>query len=235
MMGRIHSIQSMSAVDGPGIRTVVFMQGCPLRCVYCHNPDTWAFDAGQEMDAIELTTKILRFAPYFKKNGGVTFSGGEPLIQAAFLHEVMQNLHQEGVHVALDTSGCIWNDDVEMLLNQVDMALLDIKMTDDKSYHEKVGCSLQTPLSFLRHAQEQKKPVWIRHVVVPGLNDTAENIKKLNQLVGEFDCIDRVELLPFRTLCREKYERMGIEFPLTKTPDLSQEKLIELCALVEKA
>ena len=214
MEGKISSILSMGTVDGPGIRTVVFFQGCPLRCAYCHNPETHDFNAGISMSASEVFKKILPNIRYFKNNGGVTLSGGEVLCQAEFAVEVLKLCKQRNIHTAIDTSGCLLNDDVKTLLEYTDLCLLDIKMTNEDDYEKYIGGSLEKTLEFLEYLDSIYMPVWIRQVIVPGINDTIENYDKLKELVSPFKCIEKIELLPFRKLCLEKYENMGLEFPL---------------------
>lgn len=223
MTGYIHSLQSMGTVDGPGVRAVVFMQGCPLRCIYCHNPDTWDMKDGHRISSEELAEKILRLYPYIK-NGGVTFSGGEPSLQAEFITETISLLKEKGLHIAIDTCGEVYNEKVQDLLEKTDLVLLDIKMTDSESYRKHTGGSLEKALSFLKNLDGMKKEVWIRHVVVPSLTDSEENIRKLKSLISPFSCITKTELLPFRNLCIEKYESLGIDFPLKNTPQMSREK-----------
>ena len=212
MTGRIHSIQSLGTVDGPGVRTVVFMQGCPLRCGYCHNPDTWDTEGGETIEAAEVFQKIRRFAPYFGEEGGITLSGGEVLLQPEFGTELFSLCKAEGLHTALDTSGCLWTEKIEALLSVTDLVLLDIKMTTDADYREYVGCPLEKPLFFLQKLEEKGIPVWIRHVVVPGLTDTAENIGRLYELLRGYSCIQKMEFLPFHKICMPKYEKLGLPF-----------------------
>ncbi len=224
MTGKIHSIQSLGTVDGPGVRTVVFMQGCPLRCGYCHNPDTWDPNAGETVDTAEVFAKIKRFRPYFGPEGGVTVSGGEALLQPDFVRELFALCKNESIHTALDTSGCLWNEQVESLLDVTDLALLDIKMTTDADYREYVGCSLEKPMFFLSKLEEKGIPAWIRHVVVPGLTDAPENIRRLRDLLKGFSCIRKVEFLPFHKICVPKYEKMGIPFPFDRFPAASKDQ-----------
>lgn len=231
MQGYIHSLQSLGTVDGPGIRAVVFASGCPLRCIYCHNPDTWNMTDGTLTKADELAQKILKLKP-FLKNGGVTFSGGEPLMQADFFCELAQLLKKEGLHIALDTSGCIYNDNAEKLIDLCDMVLLDVKMTTDEDYQNYTGTSFSQVLSFLDVLQLKQKEVWIRHVVVPGINDTSEDVLKLKDMLNKYDCISKIELLPFKNLCLEKYENLGIEFPLKDTKPLGSKELEKLNKLI---
>jgi pyruvate formate lyase activating enzyme len=155
-MGRIHSFQSLGTVDGPGIRSVIFFQGCNLRCKCCHNPDTWQYDQGQEITAQEIVNKVLRFKTYFGKNGGITLSGGEPLLQVGFAKEIFTLCHENGIHTCMDTSGSILTDDVKDLLSETDRVLLDIKYTNDTDYRENAGCGIQTPLAFLDYLNEKK-------------------------------------------------------------------------------
>ncbi len=231
MKGYIHSIQSLGTVDGPGVRAVIFNTGCPLRCVYCHNPDTWKLQDGEEWEADKLAEKIVKLYPYIK-NGGVTFSGGEPCVQAKFLTEVAKSLKKAKLHIALDTSGAVDNTDVDALLDEVDLVLLDIKFTSDEDYKLNTGMDLQAVLHFLDKLEALCKPVWIRHVVVPNLNDTEDDIRKLAKIIKPYKCIKKTELLPFRKLCLEKYEKLGIPFPLKNTPEMSPAKISELEAVL---
>ena len=234
MTGRIHSIESMGTLDGPGVRTVVFMQGCPLRCVYCHNPDTWNPEEGRSIAADELFRQIIKYKPYFNNSGGVTFSGGEPLLQSEFIARVMKLCRENHIHTALDTSGCIVSEQAMEVLSLSDLILLDIKMLTDELYQKYSGCSISNVLTFLSQAEKLQKQVWVRHVVVPGLNDTQDSIKQLDRLTQNYRCIKQVELLPFRKLCLEKYERLQLPFPLSDTPELSQKRLEELEQLIQK-
>ena len=234
MTGRIHSIESMGTLDGPGVRTVVFMQGCPLRCVYCHNPDTWNPEEGRSIAADELFRQIIKYKPYFNNSGGVTFSGGEPLLQSEFIARVMKLCRENHIHTALDTSGCIVSEQAMEVLSLSDLILLDIKMLTDELYQKYIGCSISNVLTFLSQAEKLQKQVWVRHVVVPGLNDTQDSIKQLDRLTQNYRCIKQVELLPFRKLCLEKYERLLLPFPLSDTPELSQKRLEELEQLIQK-
>ncbi len=234
MNGRIHSIQSLGTLDGPGVRAVIFTSGCPLRCIYCHNPDTWQADVGEVWDPSELADRVLRLYPYIK-NGGVTFSGGEPCVQARFLTEVARELKAHELHIALDTSGTVGGRDTDCLLKLVDLVLLDIKFTSEDDYKRYTGASLSTVLSFLDKLDSMGKDVWIRHVLVPGINDNEEDIRVLAGIIRPYKCIKKTELLPFRKLCLEKYERLGIPFPLADTPEMGAERLRELEAELVRA
>jgi len=211
--GKIHSFQSLGTVDGPGIRFVVFFQGCPLRCGCCHNPDTWALNEGEEYTPSQVVEKVLRFKSYFGEKGGITISGGEPLLQPLFATEIFKLCHKNGVNTCLDTSGCILNDSVKELLKHTDRLLLDVKYTNEDLYAKHVGCSLKSVLDFLKYANDNNIPVTLRQVIIPTLNDNEENIKRLNELASVHSCIDKIELLPFKKICQVKYDTLNIEFP----------------------
>ncbi len=232
MMGRIHSVESFGSVDGPGIRYVVFLQGCPLRCGYCHNPDTWTFAGGAEMSAEELFQKIRRYRAYFGEEGGVTVSGGEALMQPEFVTELFRLCHADGINTCLDTSGCVWNDQVEALLEETDTVLLDIKMTSEEDYARYIGGSLKQTMKFLSELHRRGIPTWVRQVIVEGLNDTEENIQSLNELMAPYDNIVKVELLPFHKMCSTKYEKLGIPFRFDCYPETRQATADRLQQLV---
>ena len=223
----------MGTVDGPGVRAVVFTEGCPLRCAYCHNPDTWAQHKEHEMSSGELVQKLLRYYPYIK-DGGVTFSGGEPCLQAEFLRETAEKLRERGLHIALDTSGAVYDSAVERLLEVTDLVLLDIKMTTAEQYEQYTGGSLGEAVAFLDRLEWLGKDTWIRHVVVPGINDTEEDICRLAALLKGYSCVKKIELLPFRTLCLEKYAALGIPFPLAGVPQMGTARLSELQERVDE-
>jgi len=227
MKGYVHSLQSLGTVDGPGVRAVVFAAGCPLRCAFCHNPDTWKITEGTPTEDTELKERIMRLYPYIK-NGGVTFSGGEPLMQAEFFASLAKMLKDAGLHIAVDTSGCIMNEDTDKLLKLCDLVLLDLKFTTEKNYKDYTGGSLSSTLSFLDKLKEKNKPTVIRQVIIPGLTDTEQSIKHTAKLLLPYrSIICQVELLPFRKLCLEKYEALGIEFPF-KDKDEADFKRVKL-------
>ena len=231
--GQVHSIQSMGTLDGPGVRFVIFLQGCPLRCKCCHNPDTWSFDGGNEYTAEELVKRALRFKEYFGRDGGVTVSGGEPLNQADFVREIFELCHENGLNTCLDTSGCVFNDRVKALLEVTDRVLLDIKYTTDSLYRENVGCSMDAPMAFLDYLREKGIPTTVRQVIIPTKNDTEDNILALRKIVTAHENVDKVELLPFRKICQVKYDKMGIEFPFGNIPEPTREKIAELEKLIK--
>ena len=233
-MGRIHSFQSLGTVDGPGIRFVVFFQGCHLRCKCCHNPDTWSFSDGTEYTAEEIVTKVLRYREYFGKKGGITISGGEPLLQADFAREIFELCHKHGVHTCLDTSGSILTDSVKSLLQETDRVLLDIKYTSEEQYRENVGCSMHSALDFLKYLNEHQIPVAIRQVIIPTVNDDRENMLRLKEIVRRYPCVDKVELLPFRKICQTKYDNMKIEFPFGHLPACPKSVIDELYKILEE-
>ena len=224
MKGYVHSLQSLGTVDGPGVRSVVFLSGCPLRCSYCHNPDTWERQENQLTDANELAERLLRFYPYIK-NGGVTFSGGEPLLQAEFVAEVASILKKEELHIAIDTCGVPETPATERLIEVADLFLLDIKMTTEEDYKRHTGGSLAATMAVLDRLEKMDKDVWIRHVVVPNINDTEEDILRFADLIKGYRCIKKVELLPFKNLCLEKYRALNIPFPLADTPPMRAEEI----------
>jgi len=230
MKGRIHSIQTLGTLDGPGVRFVVFTQGCHLRCGCCHNPDTWEPTAGKEVDALELAQKATRYRTYFGKEGGVTASGGEPLLQADFVAAFFAQCHERGMNTCLDTSGSLLSDSVKALLSHTDRVLLDIKYSTDAQYREFVGCSLEKPLAFLTYLNEHRIPTTLRQVIIPGLNDNAESMAFLKQLRDRHACVDGIELLPFKKICQTKYDAMGLMFSFADRPTPSAEKMAELQA-----
>ena len=228
MTGRIHSIQSLGTLDGPGVRFVAFLQGCPLRCGCCHNPDTWDASGGTPMTADELVQKAVRYREYFGHDGGITLSGGEPLLQADFAREVFSLCHEQGIHTCLDSSGCMLTDSVRALLDVTDRVLLDIKYTTDEQYRSHVGCSLDAPLKFLSYLNQKGIPTTLRQVIIPSLNDTEQSILALRDIARAHKCVDGVELLPFRKICQVKYDQMGVPFPFGHLDEPSAERMGEM-------
>lgn len=219
MIGKVHSIQSLGTVDGPGVRFVVFLKGCNLRCACCHNPDTWTFDDSKEFTAQEIISRAVRFKEYFSKKGGITLSGGEPLLQAEFSKEVFICAHENNINTCLDTSGSVINDLVLQLLDETDRVLLDIKYTNNEDYLKYAGCTLDSVLEFLEILNEKSIPTTLRQVVIPTKNDFEENYIKLKEIKEKFPCVDKVELLPFKKICQVKYDNLGIEFPFKDIPE----------------
>ena len=232
--GKINSIQSLGTVDGPGIRFVVFMQGCNLRCGYCHNPDTWNTTSGTKITTDELLEKAVRFKSYFGAEGGVTVSGGEPLLQAEFVTEFFRKCHENGINTCLDTSGSLFDDKIKELLKHTDRVLLDIKFTNDEDYRNYIGCELSAPLLFLDYLEENNIPTTIRQVIVTNLNDNKENINKLNDILCKHCCIDKAELLPFKKICKVKYDNMHLDFKFDKFEIPTKEKMDILAEMLSK-
>ena len=224
--GKIHSIQTLGTLDGPGVRFVIFTSGCNLRCGCCHNPDTWDMKGGREYTASELCKKAQRYRSYFGKDGGVTVTGGEPILQPEFVTELFSLCHGAGINTCLDTSGSILNDRVRTLLKHTDRVLLDIKYTDEEKNLKYVGCSYKAPLEFLSYLEKEGIKTTVRQVVIPTLNDDRDNLERLGEIIRKYKCIDSVELLPFKKICRVKYEEMGIPFAFDsyQTPSIDAVK-----------
>ena len=226
--GRVHSFQSLGKVDGPGVRSVIFMQGCPLRCACCHNPDTWDLSGGKEMTVDELVEKVLRYRSYYGKLGGVTVSGGEPLIQADFVKELFIRLKRENIGTCLDTSGVLLNDSVKALLDYTDIVLLDYKYTNEEDYFKYTKSQMSSAQAFLEYLEKKQINTWLRHVVIPTLNDFDESFQRLVDIQNGYSCVSKVELLPFRKLCLEKYQNMNIDFPLAHIPEPTEEQIEDI-------
>ena len=233
IMGRINSCQSFGTVDGPGIRYIVFMQGCPLSCPYCHNPETQNRNGGFEITATALLEKILPFSHYFGKDGGVTISGGEPLLQPEFLCELLTLLKENKIHSAIDTAGCLLNDEIKKALTLCDLVLLDIKMSDETKYIKHIGIEMSSVISFLEYSELIKKPVWIRYVAIPGINDSNDDIIKLKAIIKKYKCIEKTEILPFKKLCIEKYNELNRPFLYKDIPQMTEKRTEELMEILE--
>ena len=240
-VGHINSIQTLGTLDGPGVRFVVFMQGCNLRCSCCHNPETWRITAGKTVfdaekegirlfSVVELADTVERYKSYFGKEGGVTLSGGEPLLQADFCFAFFEECHKRGINTCLDTSGSVRNSVVDELLLHTDRVLLDIKYHRDELYRKYVGCGIDMPLGFLDAVNRLGIPVTLRQVTVPGLNDNAESMAFLRRLRNEHPCVDKIELLPFKKICQTKYDSMGMRFPFADKPTPTAESMAKLNA-----
>lgn len=220
MQGFIHSFESLAAVDGSGLRYGVFFAGCPLRCAFCHNPDTWS-NCGTAYTEKQLVKKISRYKPYFKNSGGATFTGGEPLLQADFIASLVPHLKEYDINYIIDTSGAIpLSDNVKYVLENSQCVLLDLKFWDDNSYKKYTSFGIDNTLKTLDFLETVKKEVWIRTVVIPGINDTEEKISKYVDIVKNYKCVTKYELLAFHTMGFFKYENLGIQNPLVGTPAL---------------
>ena len=218
MTGKIHSFESFGAADGPGVRFIVFLHGCPLRCVYCHNPDTWANEKpAMEFSPEEVLRRALRYRDYWGEKGGITLSGGEPLLQAEFAAELFELAHAEGVTTCLDTSGGSFKRGVaaiERLIAAADTVLLDIKAFDPKLHREVTGADNSQILDFARYLSEKGVPTWIRRVIVPGLTDGEDDLKKTGEFIRSLKNIERVEILPYHDFGVEKWRNLGLRYSL---------------------
>lgn len=228
IIGRIHSLESCGTVDGPGIRFVTFMQGCPLRCQYCHNPDTWEKGRGIEYSPEELVSEIEKYKSFMTfSGGGATFTGGEPLLQAEFLLEVAKKLKRKKISVCIDTSGFVYNEKVDELLDIVDIVLLDIKNFDKVRYKEVTSVSLEPTLKFLEKLREKNVNTWVRYVLVPGLTDNLDAIERLAEHLKEYPNVSKIELLGFHKMGEYKWQELGEQYKLSNTNEPSQELLEE--------
>lgn len=233
MTGRLHSIESFGAVDGPGIRTVFFLQGCPARCWYCHNPDTWKENGGRDVELDEILHRAKRGIPYYGDDGGVTFSGGEPLMQGEFLIEAINALKEINIESAIDTSGTYVDEFTEEAINASALVLLDIKYVEPKRFKTITGCEQETLFKVIDIINKCSKPVWIRQVILPGLNDTPEYIESLNEFIKQIDHVEKVELLGYHDMAKSKYEKLGMNYRLKNMKPMNKDALAELQKLVE--
>ncbi len=231
MVGRIHSFESFGTVDGPGIRYVVFLQGCPLRCQYCHNPDTWGA-GGTEYSVEQVVTQALRYKNYFGEKGGVTVTGGEPLLQIEFVTELFTALKAKGVHTCIDTSGFTFQKDNsasvekhEKLMAVTDLVLLDIKHIDEERCKALTGQSNANTLAFAQFLSEIGKPTWVRQVLVPGITDGEEDLLATRAFIDGLSSVEKVEVLPYHTMGVVKYEKLGMEYPLKDVQAPSKERV----------
>ena len=215
---KVHSYESMGTYDGPGLRLVVFLQGCPFRCLYCANPDTIPYEGGKETDPEEILRMAVSQKPFFGKRGGVTFSGGEPTVQAKAIVPLVHQLHDQGINVCLDSNGGIWNSDVEELLSLVDLVLLDVKEFNPERHQSLTGRSNRQTLKTAAWLEEHSRPFWLRYVLVPGYSDFEEDIRALGEHFRTYKMLQRVEILPYHTLGVNKYASLGQEYPLKSVP-----------------
>ena len=228
MNGYIHSFESFGTVDGPGVRFVVFFQGCPMRCLYCHNPDTWNMTDGKQYSAEEIIDKIKRNMPFYT-SGGITASGGEPMMQIDFLIELFELAKENGIHTCLDTSGIMYNPEnselmekIEKLITLCDLVMLDIKHIENDEHKKLTRHSNKNILEFAKYLDEKDVRLRIRHVIVPEITNTEDQLAKLGVFLKSLNNIEKIEILPYHTLGKVKYENMGMEYPLGDTPQLSE-------------
>lgn len=227
--GNIHSIETCGTVDGPGIRFVIFMQGCPLRCQYCHNPDTWQTDTNKLITVDEIMQKY-DGVKEFVQSGGITVTGGEPLLQIDFVTELFKVAKAHGIHTALDTSGITFNqentENINNLLKYTDLVLLDIKHIDDEEHKKLTGASNKNILAFAQYLSEKQIPVWIRHVIVKDITLNEKYLKELGKFLATLNNIKALDILPYHNMAIPKYESLGINYPLKNTPPTSKEEAI---------
>ena len=232
--GYIHSIETMGLVDGPNIRIVIFMQGCPLRCKFCHNPDTWNLKSNLKLDSNEVVNEIRKYRPYIEMGGGVTFSGGEPLLQSEFLLEMLKLCKKAGIHTCIDTSGTGYNKEyLDEILKYTDLVILDIKAIEEESYKNITGISMDMFNYFIERLKINNNKIWLRQVIVPTINDNEEYILKLKEYIKQFNNVDKIELLPYHTMGKEKYKKLNIEYKLEDIPDMNRDRCKELEQLLK--
>ena len=231
--GKLHSFETFGAVDGPGIRMVVFLQGCPARCSYCHNPDTWDIHGGSEIETKQIVDRAKRGMSYYGEEGGVTFSGGEPLFQGEFLVQTMRALKKIGIRSIIDTSGTYMDEFTEPAVEECEMVLLDVKHSDPEKFRNITGRKQETLLKLIELINKHEKPVWVRQVIVPGINDTEKNIEDLNEFIRKINRIDKVELLGYHSLGTEKYEKLGIKYKLKDIKPMDSRVLNQLSSMVK--
>ena len=235
LKARIHSFESFGTVDGPGIRFVVFMQGCSLKCKYCHNRDTWDLCGGTEYTLEEVLTRIEKYKNYFiPSGGGVTFSGGEPLLQLKFLLKIIPILKKEGIHVAIDTSGNFnLTEDIKKVIDLADLFLLDIKCINDEICKDLTGVSNKKELAFARYLSDINKPMWIRQVLVPGITDKKDDLLKLKDFINSLNSVKKVEILPYHDMGKFKWEKLGFKYPLEGVPVATSEDVLRAKKILE--
>ena len=231
MIGHIHSTESFGAADGPGVRFIVFMQGCHMRCRYCHNPDTWKMDGGDEVTADEILKRALRFKPYWGKDGGITISGGEPLLQIDFVIELLKKAKELGINTCIDTAGNPFTKEepffskFEELMKYTDLLLLDLKEINPTRHKDLTGFDNSNIIEMAKYLSEINKPVWIRHVLVPEHSDFDEDLDALGDFIDTLSNVDRVEILPYHTLGKFKWENLGIPYTLESISPPSAERI----------
>lgn len=223
-IGRIHSVETLGALDGPGLRYVIFLQGCEMRCKYCHNPDTWNKKGGRIATVEEMLDDILKYKEFIK-DGGVTISGGEPLLQLVFCREMIRCCKEHGIHCALDTAGMVKLDKAASVIAMADLILLDIKAAEKSLHKELTGFSNAMPLDILDFCEDISKSVWIRHVLVPEYTLKKEPLENLGKLLSKYKCIERVDLLPYHKMGEYKWEKLKLNVPFKKLPEPTQEQV----------
>lgn len=231
MEGYINSIETMGLVDGPGIRFVIFMQGCKLRCLFCHNPETWQLNQNIKISSDELIKRILKYKNYFGQEGGVTFSGGEPLLQSSFLLDILKKCKQNNINTCLDTAG-FGGTNLTELLKYVDLVIMDIKALDSEKYRWLVGQNIDESLAFLELCHNLNKRLWIRQVIIPDINDNEEYVSQLKQFLKKYN-VEKVEFLPYTTIGIPKYEKLNLPYKLKNTKPMDKDKCEKLYKLYQ--
>ncbi len=217
--GYVHSVETGGTLDGPGIRFVLFLNGCPLRCQYCHNPDTWLLRRGMLRSTPEILNELKSYASFLKRaKGGLTISGGEPLMQPTFAGAIFRGAKEMGLHTVLDSSGALHDLTQDAFFDSVDLVLLDIKAGDDATHRVVTRKPLQPTLDFAKRLKRLNKPIWARFVLVPGLNNSEDHLRKVAKIIASWERVERVEILPFHQMAAFKYEELGIAYPLKDTP-----------------
>ena len=234
MQGRIHSLESFGTVDGPGTRFVVFTQGCPMRCAYCHNPDTWDVTGGALMDASYIIEQYEKNSPFYRNGGGITVTGGEPLLQVDFLIELFTLAKEKKIHTCIDTSGITFNPEspellakLDRLMSLTDLVMLDIKHIDPDKHKDLTKQPNHNILKFVAYLSEKNVDMWIRHVVVPGITDDEKYLFDLGYFIGAFHNLKALDVLPYHTMGEKKYEAIGLEYPLKGVPAMDKDKLLD--------
>ena len=231
--GRIHSVETFGSLDGPGIRYLLFLQGCPMRCIYCHNPDSWDLHSGTQMSVEEIMREISRYRNFIM-TGGITLSGGEPLMQPEFCEAIISESQKRGFHVAVDTSGSMPLEECKEAVALADLLLLDIKALDEKLCKEMTGHSNRNPLAILDYREQINKPVWIRHVLVPGYTLDKDKLTNLAQYLSKYKCIERIELLPFHKMGEYKWEQLNLPYKLYDTPAPTRDEIDMAVSIMKK-
>lgn len=237
MTGKIHSTESFGTVDGPGIRFVIFMQGCPLRCKYCHNPDTWSLTGGRNVSAEQLIKEYEKNASFYSK-GGITVTGGEPLLQLDFLIELFSLAKEKGIHTCIDTSGITYTDNngyiekLDRLMSTTDLVMLDIKHIDTVKHKDLTGAQNKAVLGFARYLESKNIPLWVRHIVIEGITDYDEDLKNLGRYIGSLSNLQALDVLPYHTMGVSKYESLGIPYPLSGVKPTTTEAAAKAKAII---
>lgn len=238
IFGNIHSIETCGTVDGPGVRFVVFLQGCPMRCLYCHNPDTWENSQNQKISVDEILNKF-NSVKEFLKNGGLTVTGGEPLVQIDFVIELFKSAKEKNIHTALDTSGLLFNKNdtskIDELLKYTDLVLLDIKHIDPIEHKKLTNFDNKNILEFAKYLSDKQIPMWIRHVVVPEITFKKEYLQALGEFIGKLKSVKALDILPYHNMAIEKYEKLNIEYKLKNIPPLKKEEALEAKNIIFEA